>query len=150
MPKETPLLSINKGLGTVVRNRRRPYAPVLQASAVFSVELVVWTLYRLFGGPFVYSRLLPVWASITETAIKTLLFVVPALWLLRRAGTKASIPLRRLFTLNKKTVLWGLGLTLLFAAYYTGKFLIFNGHVGVKFALTFDDILGTILFAGIT
>lgn len=133
-----------------MRSGQPSNAPALQATAVFAVELVIWTFYRVFGGPFLYSRLLPVWASITETAIKTLLFVVPALWLLHRAGAKAPIPLRKLLTLNKKTVLWGLGLTLLFAAYYMGKMLIFNGHVGVKFELSFDDILGTVLFAGIT
>lgn len=112
--------------------------------------LGLWAVYRILLGPLVIKSTGSIAALVIETAVKCLIFILPALALLFMQRDNAYAPAKKLFTLNRKTVLYGVGLSAAFLAIYIVKRLIENGHFSFQFSMSFDTILTTIIFAGVT
>ena len=122
----------------------------LSIALVCAAVLLLWALYRLVLGPLVAASAGAIFAPIVETVVKCLVFIAPALLLLRAQGENVFLPRKTLFSFGWKPALFGVGLSLAFLAVYVFKRLIEQGHFAFQFSLSFDDILTTILFAGIT
>jgi len=134
---------------------KKPYSEKRTLWTVFGAYFLIcsgWALYRFFvEAPMsaLFGPGFPV-AALLEGLIKSLLLILPSLLLMRKMREGLAIPPKQIFGFSWKTILFGLGLSVLFFVFYSVRGLLMQGGIRYDFQISLDTLIGAVFFAAIT
>jgi len=133
----------------------KPYSKKRTLWTVFGAYLLicsVWAVYRFFvEAPLsvLFDPGFPT-AALLEGLVKSLLYILPPLILMNRMKEGLEILPKQVFGFSWKTILFGLGLGLLFFVFYSARAVLVEGGIRYDFRLSADTLIGAVFFAAIT